>query len=151
MKAKRRQWKRETLAQKSTRANTIAPRLARSYPELQVPLHHRNTFELLIAVILSAQCTDEAVNRVTPELFRRYPDPASLAQAFHGGHRIYHSESGPVSCQGQIVERMRATVSGRIRRRRAGDDGGTDPACGGREKNRQCDSRSCLRYPRDHC
>ena len=81
MKPKRRQWKRETLAQKSARTSAIAARLARSYPELQVPLHHRNTFELLIAVILSAQCTDEAVNRVTPELFRRYPDPASLAQA----------------------------------------------------------------------
>ena len=81
MKPKSRQRKRETFAQKSARANTIAARLARSYPELQVPLHHRNTFELLIAVILSAQCTDEAVNRVTPELFRRYPDPTSLAQA----------------------------------------------------------------------
>src|SRR5262245_6331023 len=81
MKAKRRQWKRETLAQKSARANTIAARLARSYPEPQVPLHHRNTFELLIAVILSAQCTDQAVNRVTPELFLRYPDAASLDQA----------------------------------------------------------------------
>ena len=68
-------------AQKSARANTIAARLARTYPELHVPLQHRNTFELLIAVILSAQCTDEAVNRVTPELFGRYPDPASLAQA----------------------------------------------------------------------
>jgi endonuclease III len=76
-----RQWKRETFAQKSARTNAIAVRLAQSYPELKVPLHHRNTFELLIAVILSAQCTDEAVNRVTPELFRRYPDPETLAEA----------------------------------------------------------------------
>ena len=81
MKPKSRQWKRERLAQKSARTSAIAARLACSYPDLQVPLHHRNTFELLIAVILSAQCTDEAVNRVTPELFRRYPDPASLARA----------------------------------------------------------------------
>jgi endonuclease-3 len=76
-----RQWKRETLAQKSVRTHTIAARLARIYPELEVPLRHRNTFELLIAVILSAQCTDETVNRVTPELFRRYPDPETLAHA----------------------------------------------------------------------
>ncbi|HZD40677.1 MAG TPA: endonuclease III, partial [Terriglobales bacterium] len=76
-----RQPKREILAQKSARANAIATRLAQSYPEIKVPLTHRNTFELLIAVILSAQCTDEAVNRVTPELFRRYPDPEALAQA----------------------------------------------------------------------
>jgi endonuclease III len=75
------QWKRETRAQKRARTHTIAARLARTYPELRVPLHHRNTFELLIAVVLSAQCTDEGVNRVTPELFRRYPDPETLAQA----------------------------------------------------------------------
>jgi endonuclease-3 len=80
-KTKNRHWKRETLTQKCARANTIALRLARTYPELEVPLQHRNTFELLVAVILSAQCTDEAVNRATPELFRRHPDPQSLAQA----------------------------------------------------------------------
>ena len=74
-------WKRETFAQKSARAQAIAARLARIYPELQVPLRHRNSFELLIAVILSAQCTDEAVNRVTPELFRRYPNADALAHA----------------------------------------------------------------------
>jgi len=78
---KARRSKRETFARRSDRANIIAARLARADPELKVPLHHQNTFELLIAVILSAQCTDEAVNRVTPELFRRYPDPAKLAQA----------------------------------------------------------------------
>jgi endonuclease-3 len=76
-----RRWKRETFAQKRARAHAIAARLARSYAELQVPLRYGNTFELLIAVILSAQCTDEAVNRVTPELFRRYPDPETLARA----------------------------------------------------------------------
>jgi endonuclease III len=78
---KNRAQQRETLRQKSDRANAIAAGLARAYPLLEVPLKHRNTFELLIAVILSAQCTDEAVNRVTPELFRRYPDPAKLAAA----------------------------------------------------------------------
>lgn len=43
--------------------------LEESYPELPIPLHHRNAFELLIAVILSAQCTDERVNQITPLLF----------------------------------------------------------------------------------
>ena len=66
--------KRETLEEKSARAKDIAARLARAYPEVECPLAHRNTFELLVAVILSAQCTDAAVNKVTPELFRRYPD-----------------------------------------------------------------------------
>jgi endonuclease-3 len=44
-------------------------------------LIHSNTFELLVAVILSAQCTDAAVNKTTPELFRRYPTPAALSRA----------------------------------------------------------------------
>jgi len=46
-----------------------------------VPLDHENVFQLLIAVILSAQCTDEAVNKVTPRLFGDYPTPAKLARA----------------------------------------------------------------------
>jgi len=73
--------KRETRTEKTDRARTIAKLLRRAYPEIKVPLVHHNTFELLVAVILSAQCTDDAVNRVTPELFRRYPDPQTLAEA----------------------------------------------------------------------
>ena len=73
--------KRETLEEKSTRANAIAARLALTYPDVECPLIHRNHFELLVAVILSAQCTDAAVNKVTPELFRRYPDAPALSRA----------------------------------------------------------------------
>lgn len=73
--------KRETLEEKSTRAKAIAARLALIYPDVECPLIHRNHFELLVAVILSAQCTDAAVNKVTPDLFRRYPDPAALSRA----------------------------------------------------------------------
>ncbi|MGH7793659.1 MAG: endonuclease III [Candidatus Binatia bacterium] len=73
--------KRETHDEKSARARAIAKSLARAYPEVQCPLTHANTFELLIAVILSAQCTDAAVNKVTPELFRRYPTPHMLSRA----------------------------------------------------------------------
>ena len=73
--------KRETAEDKRRRAAAIALRLAQAYPGLRVPLDHKNTFELLVAVILSAQCTDEMVNRVTPELFRRYPTPDALAHA----------------------------------------------------------------------
>jgi len=76
--------RRETLEQRAVRARQIAARLAGTYHEIVVPLNHRNTFELLVATILSAQCTDEAVNRVTPELFRRYPNPAKLAVARSG-------------------------------------------------------------------
>ena len=78
---KRHRAKRETQAAKSQRAIALAEHLARLYPTVECPLTHDNTFELLVAVILSAQCTDAAVNKVTPALFHRYPDPQALAEA----------------------------------------------------------------------
>ena len=54
--------------------------LDRTYPEVRCALHHENAWQLLVATILSAQCTDVRVNMVTPALFRRYPAPASLAR-----------------------------------------------------------------------
>jgi len=67
-------------------------RLTAEYPEARCELDHRNPFELLAATILSAQCTDERVNMVTPQLFAAYPDPASLAEADPAEvERIVHS------------------------------------------------------------
>jgi endonuclease-3 len=82
--AKARSRARETLSAKSARAARIAAGLAELYGAVECPLIHRNNFELLVAVILSAQCTDAAVNKVTPELFARYPDPFALAHASLG-------------------------------------------------------------------
>ncbi len=59
----------------------VHERLAVEYPEAICELNHRNAYELLAATILSAQCTDERVNMVTPTLFARYPSPAHLAGA----------------------------------------------------------------------
>ena len=55
--------------------------LKKTYPAAGCSLGHKDPFELLIATILSAQCTDERVNRVTPELFKKYPVPAEMAAA----------------------------------------------------------------------
>jgi endonuclease-3 len=77
----RQERKRESLKEKIARAGAISTRLAQTYPELQVPLDYETTFQLLVAVILSAQCTDAAVNKVTPKLFRRFPTPSRLADA----------------------------------------------------------------------
>lgn len=55
--------------------------LVRAYPDARILLDYRNPFELLVATVLAAQCTDERVNRVTPALFRKYPDPRALAAA----------------------------------------------------------------------
>jgi len=83
---------KESFQKKKQRASAISAGLVLSYPEISVPLHHRNPFELLIATILSAQCTDERVNRVTPSLFLRYPDARRLAQAPLGEiEKLIHS------------------------------------------------------------
>ncbi len=63
------------------RARETARRLAGEYPDALCELDHRNAFELLVATILSAQCTDARVNMVTPALFERWPDAESLAEA----------------------------------------------------------------------
>ena len=55
--------------------------LEEEYPEAECALHHRNVFELIVAVALSAQTTDKSVNQVTPELFERYPDAEALSKA----------------------------------------------------------------------
>lgn len=65
----------------AARLNRILASLQKSYPDAECALLHRNPFELLIATILSAQCTDERVNMVTPVLFKAYPTPAALAKA----------------------------------------------------------------------
>src|SRR2546426_2937974 len=63
------------------RGREVVRRLAEEYPEARCALHHDDPFQLLVATILSAQCTDEMVNKVTPALFARYPDASSLAGA----------------------------------------------------------------------
>jgi endonuclease-3 len=55
------------------RALEILLRLKRHYPNSKCTLHYQTPLQLLVATILSAQCTDERVNQVTPELFRRFP------------------------------------------------------------------------------
>jgi endonuclease-3 len=72
---------RESQKARHERAGRIVQRLARAYPDAKIALRHRNAFQLLVATILSAQCTDEKVNEVTPQLFRRYPKPKDLADA----------------------------------------------------------------------
>lgn len=62
-------------------AQTIYTRLRKAFPDATCALTHRDPFELLMATILSAQCTDVRVNMVTPDLFRKYPDPKAMANA----------------------------------------------------------------------
>ena len=65
---------------KSDRAKVIKKVLDKFYPETPIPLNHEDVFTLLIAVLLSAQCTDERVNKITPKLFSIAPDPESMSK-----------------------------------------------------------------------
>lgn len=69
----------EPLEEKKQRAKSVIRILKQLFPQAECALHHDSAFQLLVATILSAQCTDERVNQSTPELFREYPDAASLA------------------------------------------------------------------------
>ncbi len=66
---------------KEEKVKEVYKRLKKIYPHPKTALEYTNAFELLIATILSAQCTDKLVNTVTPELFKKYPDPTSMAKA----------------------------------------------------------------------
>ena len=63
---------------KSERANIVKKLLDKKYPQTPIPLDHKDNFSLLIAVLLSAQCTDERVNQITPKLFAKASTPESM-------------------------------------------------------------------------
>jgi endonuclease III len=109
---------RENLKEKIARTGAIATRVRQAYPELRVPLDYGTTFQLLVAVILSAQCTDAAVNKITPELFRRFPTPdrmgdAPLAQieSMIRTLGLFRSKARSLkACARQLIERFNGEV-----------------------------------------
>ncbi len=66
---------------RALRAEEIYATLVECYPTAEIALHYGSPFELLVATILAAQCTDERVNTVTPDLFAQFPDPQAFAEA----------------------------------------------------------------------
>ena len=101
-----------------SRARRIIRRLKRAYPDSSTALVHGNPFELLIATILSAQCTDQRVNIVTQTLFKTYRSPGDFASAAQGElEREIHSTGffrakarNIIGCSRRIVERHRGKV-----------------------------------------
>jgi len=69
------------LPEKKVRAKVIYRQLSKSYPNVRCELDYKNAFQLLVATVLSAQCTDKRVNQTTPALFKRYPNPQKMAKA----------------------------------------------------------------------
>jgi endonuclease-3 len=108
----------ETQQEKVYRACRITACLDELYSDVECPLTYRNNFELLVAVILSAQCTDAAVNKVTPRLFARFPDSMKLSnaplaeiEAYILSLGLYHAKAKSLKkCAEQLVERFNGMV-----------------------------------------
>jgi endonuclease-3 len=102
------------------RARETETRLADEYPDARCELDHEGPFQLLAATILSAQCTDERVNTVTPTLFARYPTPEDLAaadpadlEAIIRPTGFFHNKAKSlVGMASALVERYDSTVPG---------------------------------------
>lgn len=73
--------KPKNAAERKARLNRILDELDKLFPSATCALHHKNAWQLLVATILSAQCTDERVNKVTPDLFQKYPKLEDFARA----------------------------------------------------------------------
>jgi endonuclease III len=114
--------RRRVAAPSKTGAETrrILAKLRTQHPNADTELHFRTPYELLVATILSAQCTDERVNQVTPALFARYPDAAALARATTGDLEpqiqstgFFRAKSRALLGMAQaVVERHAGTVPG---------------------------------------
>jgi endonuclease-3 len=72
---------RKSLPEKKVRAKAIYRQLTKSYPNVRCELDYNSPFQLLVATVLSAQCTDKRVNQTTPALFKKYPNPKKMAKA----------------------------------------------------------------------
>ncbi|HUO51515.1 MAG TPA: endonuclease III [Gemmatimonadaceae bacterium] len=88
-------------------------RLHAAYPDARCALDHHDAFELLVATILSAQCTDVRVNQVTPALFQRYPDAAALAAADRGDLESMIRSTGFFRNKAKSLEGMARAVTER--------------------------------------
>ena len=91
---------------KKERAERVMQRLEQQYPETPIPLDHSDPFTLLIAVLLSAQCTDKKVNEVTPALFAAGPTPAAMAELDEGEILGFIRQLGLAKTKAKNVRRL---------------------------------------------
>lgn len=112
----------ETLAQKKSRTLKIISKLEEMYPEVRCELNHQDAYQLLVATILSAQCTDKRVNMVTPALFERYPTVFDMAKADRDELIEYIRSTGffnnksknILACCRDIVQKFNGEVPGTL-------------------------------------
>lgn len=102
---------RETLAEKRRRAAAVLRRLARTYPDARCSLDYSSPLELLVATVLSAQCTDVRVNQVTPALFQKYRTAADYARAAAGELEKDIRQTGFFNAKARSLRRAGATIA----------------------------------------
>ncbi len=108
----------ETPEQKKNRTTAILKILIKDYPSDQTALHYGNAFQLLVAVILSAQCTDVRVNIVTPQLFARFSTPNDFASAdikelenlIHSTGFYHNKAKNIIGCSKALIEKHNGIV-----------------------------------------
>jgi endonuclease III len=102
---------RESLEEKKRRAAKVLRRLAKAYPDARCALEHRSPLQLLVATILSAQCTDVRVNMVTPALFRKYRTAADYARAPAGELEEAIRSTGFFNAKAKSLRRAGAAIA----------------------------------------
>ena len=103
--------KTHSVMKKAERYERILDYFRKQMPDVNTELEFGSVFQLLVAVILSAQCTDKRINQVTPELFRHYPDAKSMASAeVEDIYEYIRSVSYPNSKAAHLVEMARALM-----------------------------------------
>ncbi len=103
---------------KNEKATEVYNRLHKLYPDAHCELDHKNAYELLIATILSAQCTDVRVNMVTPHLFKKYPTPEKLAKAnqldveeiIRSTGFFRNKAKNIIACSAELVSRFKSEI-----------------------------------------
>ena len=116
----------------------IIRRLKRAYPDAKCSLNHSNPFELLIATILSAQCTDERVNIVTADLFRKYTKPEDYLNVSPRELEKDIQSTGFFRNKTKSIQGTSKTVDGRVWRAGAAYDGGVARTAGRGAEDCEC-------------
>ena len=128
---------RESRKARATRARAIARGLARAYPDAWCELDYRSPWELVIATILSAQCTDKMVNRVTPALFAAFPTPDALAAADPARVEALIKPTGFFRQKTRSIQAVARAIAGELRGQGAGHHGGPHRAARDRPQDRE--------------
>jgi endonuclease III len=103
--------RRETTGEKKRRARAVLSRLARAYPDARCSLDYTNSLELLVATVLSAQCTDVRVNQVTPALFRKYRTAADYGRSPAGELERDIRQTGFFNSKAKSLRRAGAVIA----------------------------------------